>query len=293
VVRRVQVYRNFSQEELDREYDNLEKVANADKIIETWKKKGEQVSSLLSCQLNIRYGQHDRQALDIFPANSAGGPVLAFIHGGYWCRQDKSIARFLAPLYVAAEINFVCVGYRLCPEVAIGDVVADIRSALGWLYKNAKKFGGNGNKLYVAGHSAGGHLAAVMCGPLGPGPEYLKGGCSISGLHDLEPIRLSFLNSSLSLSQEEARRLSPIWLSQERGADDIEYPPLIIAVGSTEGSEYMRQSNQLESALRKAGQPTNSLKIENGNHFSACEAFADPSSSLSDAMLRLIFSPRF
>tara|TARA_B100000989_G_scaffold160473_1_gene119810 strand:- start:2677 stop:3126 length:450 start_codon:yes stop_codon:yes gene_type:complete len=148
------------------------------------------------------------QSMDIFPIKKLMGPILAFIHGGYWSSRSKSIGKFLAPFYTAAGVNFVSVGYRLCPAVQIGSIVEDVRNCLDWVYENAGQFESDNNQIFVAGHSAGGHLTGLMCSP--SGPTYLKGGCSLSGIHDLEPIRLSYLNAQVRLTLNEVDKYSPI-----------------------------------------------------------------------------------
>ena len=285
------VYKSLSQDALDREYNNLNKVVNSEKILEKWVKLGNEACALLSCKLDIKYGRHERQSLDVFPTHIPGAPILAFFHGGYWSSRDKSISRFLAPFYVATGVNFVSVGYRLCPEVSIRDIIRDAESGLKWLNQNGASFDGDPQKLFVAGHSSGGHLTAFMCGS--EGPDYLKGGCSISGIHDLDPIRVSFLNSRLGINATDVKKLSPVFLAEKLTESSSKLPPIIVAVGSKEGKEYLRQSEELAASLAIAKQPCLSLQIENGNHFSACEAFSDPASLISNEMLRLIFAPRF
>lgn len=287
------VFGSYDRAALDREYDNRAKVPEAEALVDAWMADGETARASMSCRLDVAYGGHERQKLDIFPTASPGAPVLAFIHGGYWYSRDKSMAHFLAPLYVAAGVHFVSIGYRLCPEVRIGDIVEDVRAAIGWMHANAAEFGGNRNRLFVAGHSAGGHLAAMMCGPRGLPSGVLKGGCSISGLHDLEPIRLCYLNESLRLDREAAMALSPIPLARDSRQGKADLPPLIVTVGADEGSEYLRQRDDLVAALRSARQPVSIVDVPGGNHFTACEAFGDPAHPLSEAMLRLIFAPGF
>lgn len=287
------VFGEYDQAGLDREYDNRAKVADAAEQISAWEAGGAEARAQLSCDLDITYGPQDRQKLDIFPTAKRGAPTLAFIHGGYWHRNDKSHAHFLAPGFVAAEVNFVALGYRLCPEVTVADIVEDIRAGLIWTAENADQFGGDGREVYVAGHSAGGHLAAMMCGPDGVGKSVVKGGCSISGLHDLEAIRMTYLNDQLHMDQEMAHRLSPIALAEEMSVAKGELPPLMLTVGGDEGPEYLRQRDQLGERLREKGQPVDIVDVPGHNHFTILSAFGNPTHPLGEAMLRLIFAPSF
>ena len=133
----------------------------------------------------------------------------------------------------------------------------------------------------------------MMCGPDGIMPGFIKGGCSISGLHDLEPIRLCYLNETLRLSEDAARANSPVIRARSLKSGAADLPPLILTVGGEEGSEYIRQRDELVVALRSARQPVSVVENPGTNHFTACEAFCDPSHPLSDAMLRLILTPSF
>jgi arylformamidase len=285
------IYKGLSQESLDSEYNNLNKISNAVELINLWEKRGEEACALLPCKLDIKYGPDDMQSMDIFPINKPMSPILAFIHGGYWSSRSKSIGRFLAPFYTAAGVNFISIGYRLCPAVQIGSIVEDIRNCLDWIFENAEQFEGDNNQIFVAGHSAGGHLTGLMCSP--SGPTYLKGGCSLSGIHDLEPIRLSYLNAQVRLTPNEVDKYSPVRIVESMVSEEVKLPPIIIAVGAKEGKEYLYQTNRLTDVLNEAKQPVLKSIIEDGNHFSVCESFCDPSSSLSNEMLKLIFAPRF
>lgn len=288
----MRVFGDYDQEGLDAQYDNRRKIPETGTISERWMALGAEARAQLSCDLNLPYGDHERHRVDVFPAAKRDAPILAFIHGGYWHMRDRTLVHFLAPTFVAADITFVSVGYRLCPEVRVGDVVDDVRAAVGWIHSHGADIGGSSSKLYVAGHSAGGHLAAMLCGPAGH-PGLIKGGCSVSGLHDLEPIRLCYLNEQLHLQADDVPGLSPITLAQRLSAETGVLPPLIATVGGDEGPEYMRQRDDLVAALRAARQPADSVDLPGCNHFTALEAFGDPHHPLCQAMLRLILAPRF
>ncbi|UUX47958.1 alpha/beta hydrolase [Nisaea acidiphila] len=287
------LFKSYDRAGLDREYDNRKKVANSAEISAAWEAKGAEVRGQFSSDLDIPYGTHPRQRVDIFPAAKRDAPVLIFIHGGYWHMRDKSIAHFLVPTFIAADIHFVSVGYRLCPEVSVSDIADDIRAAIGWVSEKAGSFGGNPARLYLAGHSAGGHLAAFMGGPAGMAPGVLKGVCSVSGLHDLEPIRLSYLNDVLSLTEGEAKALSPVARVREAEGAGLRLPPHLLTVGAKEGPEYLRQRDALAGALREKRQPVELVDLPDRDHFTALEAFGDPHHPLCQSMLRLILAPSF
>lgn len=288
------LFGTYDRAALDAEYDNGAKVPDAPAMVDRWYADGEQACSMLSCDLDVPYGDHDRHRLDIFPVGGGAAPIMAFIHGGYWHLRDKRMAHFLAPTFVAAGIHFVSIGYRLCPEVTVSGVVEDVKAALGWVSENCESFGGARDRLYVAGHSAGGHLAATMLSAEGMPEGTLAGGCSISGLHDLEPIRLCYLNDSLHLDEAEAARLSPIRIARDMPPKgQTKLAPAILTVGAEEGPEYLRQRDELAETLRAARQPVQVVDVPGGNHFSACEAFGDHNHPLCQAMLRMIAAPGF
>ncbi len=283
----------YDQEGLDREYNNRAKIPNAAEQAEDWMRRGAEARDMLSCDLDIPYGTLHRQSLDIFPAAKQGAPVMIFIHGGYWHSRDKTLGHFLAPTFVAADVTLVCLGYRLCPEVTVADVLSDVRAGATWVAENIGARGGDTARLHLAGHSAGGHLTAMLAGPLGLPGGMIKSACTISGLHDLEPIRLCYLNEHLNLTEADVPGLSPIALAQGLAPGSAALPPLIVTTGGAEGREYLRQRDELVDALRTAGQPVRVVDQPGGDHFSACTALGDPNSELCQTVLRQIFAPSF
>lgn len=262
------LYRGMDRAALDAAYNNRAAVPRFGAISEERRSRSERLRRTLSFEADLRYGGKPRQRLDYFPAADAGAPVLAFIHGGYWQSNDKEPSTFLVEGPLARGFSVALVEYTLAPEAELDAIVAEIRSALDWL-----EAGGKASPIYVAGHSAGGHLAAMMLGH-----RSVAGVLAISGLFDLEPIRLCYLNDKLRLSEDAARRNSPI-LHIPRHA-----PALAIAVGAAELPELVRQSAEYAQALRTAGLPARHLPLAGHDHFTVLDELARPDGALCEAL---------
>jgi arylformamidase len=166
---------------------------------------------------------------DLFLPAAARG-TLVFLHGGYWRALDKSDFSFVAPPFLAHDLAVAVVNYDLCPDVTIATIVDECRRALAWVARDGRALGTNAERIVVAGHSAGGHLTAMMYatdwGALGRDGLQIAGGVSLSGVHDLEPLLMYSFNSDLRLDAAQAARLSPTRLRPRVGA------PLLLAVGA-------------------------------------------------------------
>jgi arylformamidase len=236
------LFRGYDRDALDREYDNAKKVPTEVLLgyRQRWKSQSERARSTLSCHLDIPYQRNGKETLDIFVPATKNAPVQIYIHGGYWHSNDKSDCSYIALGFVAQGCVCVIINYTLVPSAGIEDQVKQCAEAVRWLKNNIGKFGGDPDNIHVTGHSAGGHLAAMLLAKstLVPDAEQLaiKSVSSLSGIYDLEPIRLCFLNETLKLTTQDVARLSP-----------IQYAPastdsrLLLVTGSLEGDEYERQ----------------------------------------------------
>ncbi len=230
-------------------------------------------------EFDISYGPHPRERLDLFLPDSENPPLFVYIHGGYWQWGDKELYSFMAEQLVPGGAAYANIEYELCPNISLTELTDQIRRALAYLWREAGRLGYDRDRIVVSGHSAGGHLTAMMMATDWPrfdaqSPalpvDLVKGGCGISGLYDLEPIRLCFLNQELKLDPEAVARNSPLALAP-RGPGT-----LLLAVGSEEGPEYRRQSEDLAAAWRRHGIAVEVLVLAGQNHFTIVEQLGDP-----------------
>ncbi len=271
----------------DEQYNNRARVKDYARYFARWAERSAQARSQLDGHLDVAFGTDPAERLDVFPAAAAGSPVLVFIHGGYWRSLDKSDHSFVAPPFVRAGACVVVPNYGLCPAVTIETIALQSARALAWVWRNAARYGGDPARIAVVGHSAGGHLAAMLLScrwkTVGDDlpPRLLTGAASLSGLFDLEPLRHApFLQADLQLTPAAVRRLSPAFFPRPRG-------PLYALVGGDESDEFIRQ-NQL---IRDQWGPSTVLVCEalaGRNHFDIVEDLVDPGRRVHQLALRLL-----
>ncbi len=271
------LYRGMDRVQLDAAYNNSAAVPERDAIVVGWASRSAAVRRERTGHFDLRYGETPRERLDLFLATDPKAPTLAFIHGGYWQSNDKETFAFLAEGLLPNGINLALVEYTLAPAARMDRIVAELRRAVGWLAEHLGDYGADPARLYVAGHSAGGHLTAMTM-PLGA----VRGGLAISGLYDLEPIRLNYLNEKLGLDPEEAERNSPL----------LHLPPmageLVVAYGTNELPELCRHSIEYAHAWTERGLAGHLLPVDGADHFTILDALADPQGALTRALVDMI-----
>ncbi len=251
------LYRGMDRAALDAAYNNGAAVAGSAQIVADWRRRSE-IARVSSKEL--RYGAAERNRIDLFEA-APGAPLLVFIHGGYWQMREKEIFAFLAAGPLAHGISVALVGYTLAPQKRLDGIVAEVRAALDFL----------GRPLLVSGWSAGGHLTAMMMDH-----PNVRGGLAISGIFDLEPMRLCYINEKLRLDEAEARRNSPLLLERTNRE-------LLITYGTAELPELQRQSKEFAA---RSGHRL--LPLDGHDHFSILEELASPSGALTAAVRTLV-----
>lgn len=273
---------------LNSQYNNRLHVPDFQDYLDRWERLSRETEKALPIFRDIPYGPLPREKLDVFPSSAPGSKTLVFIHGGYWQMLDKSLFYFLAAGFRARGLTTVFLSYPLAPDYGMDRIVTSCRMAMAWLYSNISRFGGDPEQLYVAGHSAGAHLAAMLVATdwarLYPGvpATVLKGACFVSGLFYLEPIRLSYLNAVLQLDSETALRNSPVLL------EPLVRCPMVVAVGEAETAAFQEQSKVLYEGWKERGSDIQFLSLPGLNHFSVVEGMAERRSALYEVTGRLI-----
>ncbi|HVJ09949.1 MAG TPA: alpha/beta hydrolase [Burkholderiales bacterium] len=251
---------------LDAAYNNGAAVKESAQIVAGWEARSAKLRAAHPEGIDLRYGPDERNRIDYFAARR-DGPVLMFIHGGYWQARAKEVFSFIAEGPLAWGINVAMVGYTLAPQKPLSGIVAEIHLALDWLKSSVPMLGGDPGQLFVSGWSAGGHLTAMaMSHPAA------RGGLAISGIYDLEPMRLSYINDKLRLDAAEQRRCTPGRIDK----------PLTIAYGAAELPELCRQSEDYAKLLG-----TKAIGIDGCNHFTVLEELASPHGALTALARRL------
>ncbi len=277
---------DFADPAYEAEYNLRARHADADALIGRWTAASTRSRAALGGGIDERYGEGSKATLDFFPAREPGSPVLVFIHGGYWRRMDKIDHSFVADVPVAAGAAVAVINYDLCPTVTIDTIVAQCRAAIAWVYHNAKRFNGDPDRIFVSGHSAGGHLTAMTIATdwkaRGLPADLIKGGLPISGIFDLHPIRRTSINVEARLDQESADRLSPIYMKP------LSMPPIVAAVGAKETFGFIEQNRAFADRWRHWGGQVELLEVPNVHHFDVPLELARANSSLSRALLGLM-----
>jgi len=282
------LYKQYDQDGLDKQYNNRLHVPEFEDYFTRWKLLSRETEDNLSPVKDLAYGDKEREKLDVYPAARPNAKTLIFIHGGYWQMLDKNMFSFFAGSFHQYGITTVLINYPLAPAASMNEIVSSCTRAIEWLWKNISAFNGDPNQMYVVGHSAGGHLAAMLMTAdwksLHPDlpADIIKGTCAISGLFNLIPIHLSFLNKILQLDLDSAICNSPVQLKP------LSRSKLILAVGDAETNEFNDQSKELQTAWEKQGIKLQLLRLPHLNHYSIIESVRDPESQLHVAIRQLV-----
>jgi arylformamidase len=281
------IYRDFDQAQLDIEYNARGTVPDYTIFGRDNDSFSEEARQTLDCLLDVSYGDHPDEVVDIFPAGPKA-PVFLYFHGGYWRANSQKQAAAMAPNFVKHGVTVVPVNYSLAPGASLDEITRQSRAAVAWVGKHgAESFGADPDRIYVGGTSAGGHITGMILAggwqaDFGVPDDLVKGALALNGLHDLEPVRLSEPNEWAKLDEAAARRNSPIHHLPKQGC------PLIVSYGGSETSEFKRQSNIYAAAWRDRGWPCSEFEVTECNHFNLPQQLRDPDTRMCREMFEMI-----
>ena len=280
------VFLHYDQAQLDAQINLRARWPEHEAYLAKWAAESAGFRAERTGHLDLRYGPTAGQTLDLFPAAEGPAPLIAFIHGGYWQALDKSDFSYLGAAFLDHGIAYASLNYDLAPDARIGEMVAQIRRAFAWLQTETPCLSVDPRRILALGHSAGGQLAAMALATdwqaaFGlPGPALAAAG-SISGVYDLEPMRLCYQQPVLQIDPETVRDMSPLRVAPPPGAR------LVCAVGGEETEEFLRQQAAFAANWRRQGVELDELVIEGQTHFSILDLLLAPEHPLTARLIAL------
>ena len=287
------VWLDLDQAELDAAYDQTVWAPNREQLVRRYATQSDAVRARLGGPRRLAYGAAPVEGLDLYAAGRASAPINVFIHGGAWRAGLAKNYAFPAELFVRAGAHFVVPDFAAVQDVggSLMPMADQVRRAVAWVYRNARGFGGDPDRLYVSGHSSGAHLAGVVLTTDWPRDfdlpaDIVKGGLCSSGMYDLEAVRLSARSNYVKFTDEMEQALSA-----QRHLDKLS-APIVVSYGTLESPEFQRQARDFAAAVTAAGKPVKLLVGEDYNHFEIIETLGTPYGHLGRAALELMKLPQ-
>ena len=273
-------YGGYTAEEFDRQYNPRLWTPNSEALVARNEELSASLRKRANCSLDISWGPKASNGVDLFFPEQVDGqsswPVVLFIHGGYWRSRQKSSFSFVSQPLLDAGAMVAVTDYSLCPDVRLQDIVEEMRVLVEWLYHNIEKYAGR-RTLHVVGHSAGGHLAAMLAltdwqsRGTGVAPDFIRSIIPISGVFELEPLLSHSVNDDLKLRPDDIESLSP----SRFDAHSVKALAKVY-VGTDESDEFQRQSREFAEKWLSMGVKVRYTELEGHDHYSILSALADP-----------------
>ncbi|MEZ5653444.1 MAG: alpha/beta hydrolase [Burkholderiaceae bacterium] len=257
-------------------------------VMQRWQERAARHVATSDARVDLRYGGGERERFDFFPSGDANGPLLVYIHGGYWQRGDKNLYSWISSAFMRHGVSVAIPNYDLTPSVRIGRIAPQLRRAMSRLWHDAAALGYARERMHVMGHSAGGHLTAMMMATDWPAVDtalparLFRAAMPISGLFELEPLVHTTINAGPRMDVDEARAESPCNLPPLTDA-----PQLVIA-GAREPAELLRQSDDHAARIRTDARRVERYNVPDADHFDELEPLTDENSVLFGKVMALI-----
>jgi arylformamidase len=283
------VWKGLDQVELDAAYDQSFYSPLRLDIIKRYATNSEAVRARLGNPQRVAYGSSEVEKLDIYRTKKANAPIFVFIHGGAWLGGAAKNYAFPAEMFVNAGAHYIPLDF-IAIKAAGGDLrmmAKQVRTAIAWVHKNAATFGGDANRLYIGGHSSGGHLCGVALvtdwqKDFGVPADIVKGGLCMSGMYDMKPVRLSKRGQYVHFTDEMEQAMS-----SQRHLNML-HAPVIMTYGTNETPEFQRQNRDFAAAVKAAGKPAELIEAPHYNHFEMAESLGNPYGPNGRAALKMM-----
>lgn len=287
------VYRGYTQSALDAQYEQRTLVPNVGEYVDDWQRRSARARAQVSCRCDVAYGSGSSERLDVYAPAAGNAPLHLHFHGGAWRRLCKDDVGYPAPLFAARGAVYIAVGFPLATDEPLSAMIASARRALAWTHRNAGDLGGDPGRIFVSGFSSGAHLAAMLLADdgwqvgAGLGRDTVKGAVLMSGIYDLEPVRLSRRNELLELDAHDVEALSPV-----RHIPRGDGSPAAVLWGAGELDEFRRQSRSFADAWVAAGNPGCAMEVSGCNHFDIADDLGRAESAVFAIIRRQMDLPR-
>ena len=283
------LYKGMDASTLEAQYNLRDRRGDDfDDLVQSWLARSATHRDVSGARVDLPYGEGERERLDYFFSGDKNGPLLIYIHGGYWQRGDKSMYSFVTESFIRHGVSVVVMNYNLTPSVRMGQIPPQIQKCIAWCWHNAEDLGFSRSKMFVSGHSAGGHLTALMMATQWSQfdthlpDDLIRGGIPISGLYELEPLVHTSLNEGPQMDIAEAHAESPCFIPPLTNA------PQLVVVGGGETDEFLRQSDDYADQYRTDKRVMERYNVPDDDHFDELERLAEDDSVFFEKSMKLM-----